>query len=107
MSAPEPAAGSTETWALSIKTPIGRVPVTLHLVEGAAGALTGTAEGEHETVDLVDLTRSGDRLTWSQQVRRPMRLNLAFDVRLDGDKLEGTSKAGRLPGSKVTGTRTA
>lgn len=34
-----------------------------------------------------------------------MRLNLAFAVTVDGDILTGTSKAGRLPASKVTGQR--
>jgi hypothetical protein len=34
-----------------------------------------------------------------------MRLNLAFAVTVDGDTLTGTSKAGRLPASKVTGRR--
>jgi hypothetical protein len=34
-----------------------------------------------------------------------MRLDLAFAVTVDGDTLTGTSKAGRLPSSKVTGRR--
>jgi hypothetical protein len=34
-----------------------------------------------------------------------MRLNLAFAVTVDGDTLAGTSRAGRLPASKVTGRR--
>ena len=36
-----------------------------------------------------------------------MRPNLKFDVTIDGDTLTGTSKAGPLPTSKVTGTRAA
>jgi hypothetical protein len=34
-----------------------------------------------------------------------MRLNLEFDVVVDGDRLTGHSKAGRLPRSAVTGER--
>jgi hypothetical protein len=34
-----------------------------------------------------------------------MRLNLDFDVVVDGDRLTGLSKAGRLPRSAVTGVR--
>jgi hypothetical protein len=34
-----------------------------------------------------------------------MRLNLEFDVVVDGDRLTGQSKAGRLPRSAVTGVR--
>jgi hypothetical protein len=36
-----------------------------------------------------------------------MRLNLEFDVVVDGDRLTGYLKAGRLPRSAVTGARTA
>jgi hypothetical protein len=34
-----------------------------------------------------------------------MRLNLDFDVVVDGDRLAGHSRAGRLPRSAVIGTR--
>ncbi|MGK8465273.1 hypothetical protein [Nocardia cyriacigeorgica] len=69
------------------------------------GILTGVAHGAGEDVPLVDISRNGDRLTWRQAITKPMRLNLAFDVTVDGDTLRGTSKAGRLPASKVVGER--
>jgi hypothetical protein len=93
-------------WDLSISTPIG----TIEAVVGSArqdGVLTGTARGAGESVPLSDITLEGDRLTWKQAVTKPLRLNLAFAVTLDGDTLTGTSKAGRLPASKVTGRRRA
>jgi hypothetical protein len=34
-----------------------------------------------------------------------MRLNLDFDVVVDGDRMSGHSRAGRLPRSAVTGVR--
>ena len=95
---------SSEQWALTIATPIGRQQVTLILTETPNG-IEGEARGQHETVPLRDIVRDGARLTWSQRITRPMRLNLTFDVTIDGDQLTGTSKAGRLPQSKVTGTR--
>ncbi|MFC1434022.1 hypothetical protein ACEZDB_25555 [Streptacidiphilus sp. N1-3] len=92
------------TWDLSIATPIGRIKavVGLHREEGV---LTGTAQGTGEEVPLNSLALEGDRLTWTQAVTKPMRLNLAFAVTVEGDTLTGTSKAGRLPASKVTGRR--
>ncbi len=45
------------------------------------------------------------RFTWAQSVRRPVRLDLELDVRVDADQLDGTSRAGRLPRSAVTGAR--
>jgi hypothetical protein len=47
----------------------------------------------------------GQRVTWRQSVTKPMRLNLEFDVVVDGDRLTGHSRAGRLPRSAVTGVR--
>jgi hypothetical protein len=94
----------TGTWDLVIKTPIGKQHVVLDLAE-TDGVLTGQAIGTDETVPLVEPTLTGNRLSWRQQITKPLRLNLVFDVTIDGDTLTGTSKAGRLPRSRVTGTR--
>lgn len=97
---------TAQQWALTIATPIGRQAVTLILRE-ADGRLQGEARGTQESVPLIDLTRDGERLTWSQRITRPMRPNLRFDVSARGDQMVGTSKAGRLPSSTVTGVRTS
>jgi hypothetical protein len=91
-------------WDLSISTPIGRIKAVVELLR-EAGVLTGSAHGAGEEVPLSDIALDGDRLTWKQAITKPMRLNLAFAVTVDGDTLTGTSKAGRLPASKVTGQR--
>jgi hypothetical protein len=105
------------TWNLTIATPIGRQAVVLELSERDGrralyrgvrrhdGALRGSARGTAEEVPLIDLVRDGNRLTWRQAITRPLRLNLAFDVTVEGDTLTGLSRAGRLPSSSVTGTR--
>jgi hypothetical protein len=92
------------TWNLSISTPIGTMKAMIELREQDA-VLTGVAHGAGEEVPLTDIALDGDRLTWRQAITKPMRLNLAFDVTVDGDTLQGTSRAGRLPASKVTGER--
>lgn len=94
------------TWNLSVSTPIGKIKAVVELRD-QDGILTGVARGAGEEVPLVDLALDGDRLTWKQAVTKPLRLNLTFDVTVDGDTLQGTSKAGRLPSSKVTGERQA
>nr|WP_317891263.1 hypothetical protein [Paenibacillus oceani] len=45
------------------------------------------------------------RLTWQLRITKPLRLNLKFEVSVDGDRMTGTAKAGMLPASKVTGKR--
>jgi hypothetical protein len=92
------------TWDLSISTPIGRITAVVEL-HRQDGVLTGAAHGAGEEVPLTDVVLDGDRLTWKQSVTRPLRLNLRFAVTVDGDYLAGTSTAGRLPASKVTGRR--
>jgi hypothetical protein len=90
-------------WDVTIKTPIGSLAVAYAFTDD--GAVAGTATGKGETVPLRDITVAGQRVTWSQSVTKPMRLNLDFDVEVDGDRLTGYSKAGRLPRSAVTGVR--
>ncbi|MGP3752292.1 hypothetical protein B046DRAFT_01098 [Streptomyces sp. LamerLS-316] len=91
-------------WDLSVSTPIGTIKAVVEL-RREDGLLTGAAHGAGEEVPLREVHLDGDRLTWKQAVTRPMRLNLAFDVTVAGDTLAGTSRAGRLPASKVTGLR--
>jgi len=90
----------TGDWDVTIKTPIGSLAVVYTFTDDG-----GTATGKGETVPLRDIVVAGQRVTWRQSVTKPMRLNLEFDVVVDGDRLTGHSKAGRLPRSAVTGTR--
>lgn len=92
------------TWDLSIATPVGRIKAVADFRHDN-GVLTGNAHGVGENVPLHDIVVAGDRLTWRQAVTKPLRLNLAFAVTIDGDTLTGTAKAGRLPASNVTGRR--
>jgi len=91
-------------WDVTVKTPIGSLAVVYTFTEHD-GTLAGTAKARGETVPLRDIVVAGQRVTWRQSVTKPMRLNLEFDVMVDGDRLTGHSKAGRLPRSAVTGVR--
>jgi hypothetical protein len=91
-------------WDVTIKTPIGSLPVVYAFTDDG-GTIAGTATGKDETVPLHDIVVDRQRVTWRQSVRKPIRLNLEFDVVVDGDRLTGYSKAGRLPRSAVTGKR--
>jgi hypothetical protein len=93
----------TGDWDVTIKTPIGSLAVVYSFADD--GVITGTATGKGETVPVRDIVVAGQRVTWRQSVTKPMRLNLEFDVVVDGDRLTGHSRAGRLPRSAVTGRR--
>ncbi|MFH9176675.1 hypothetical protein [Streptomyces albogriseolus] len=91
-------------WDLTVATPVGRIKAVVEF-HWQDGSLTGVASGAGEDVPLRDITVDGPHVTWNQSVTRPLRLNLAFAVDVHGDTLRGASRAGRLPASKVTGTR--
>jgi len=103
--ASEPAKpGVAGRWEASIATPLGKQSVAYDIcIEN--GGVTGTATQGAEVTRLIDLAASGNRLTWSQHVTKPMKLTLRFDVVVDGDTMTGTAKAGVLPSSKLTGSR--
>jgi hypothetical protein len=92
------------TWDVNLKTPIGTLSAVYVFTE-PGGVLAGTASTKSETVPLAAIVCDGPRVTWRQSVTRPMRLNLDFDVVMDGQTLTGHSRAGRLPRTTVTGTR--
>jgi hypothetical protein len=91
-------------WDVTIKTPIGSLAVIYTFTE-QDGTVAGIATAKDEKVPLQGIVVDGQRVTWRQSVTKPMRLNLDFDVVVDGDRLTGHSRAGRLPRSAVTGRR--
>lgn len=95
-------------WDVSIKTPVGSLQIVYRFYVND-GVLGGEAAGPNETVPCTDIVAiegaEGQRVRWRQTVTKPMKLNLEFDVLVEGDQLGGHSRAGRLPRSTVTGTR--
>lgn len=91
-------------WEATIATPVGKLEVKLSI--GARnGMIQGTAEQGNETVEFVNPMLQAGKLVWLLPVTKPMRLNLKFEVTVDGDRMTGTAKAGMLPASKLTGRR--
>lgn len=98
------------TWRLRMKTPVGTIEADYRF-DDANGVIRGSASGAGETTPLTDVAvedgPNGERVTWRQRISKPLRLNLEFDVIVDGDTLAGESRAGRLPRTRVTGERTS
>ncbi|RIX51407.1 DJ-1/PfpI family protein [Paenibacillus nanensis] len=91
-------------WDTTIATPVGKLQVRLAIIT-YNGIVHGKAVQGNETVDFLDPVLQGGKLTWQLRVTKPMRLNLKFEVTVDGDVMTGTAKAGMLPASKLTGKR--
>lgn len=92
------------TWDVRMKTPIGTLNA-VYVFTDTDGMLSGTASTGAETVPLTAVSCDDGRVVWQQSVTRPMRLNLDFDVVVQGPTFAGHSRAGRLPRTSVTGTR--
>ncbi len=91
-------------WDAVIATPVGKLQVRL-AIASRDGEITGTATQGDETTDLLAPVLRDDTLSWSLRVTKPMRLNLKFEVGVDGDAMFGTARAGILPASRLTGIR--
>ncbi|HTB09741.1 MAG TPA: hypothetical protein VK704_08040 [Acidimicrobiales bacterium] len=91
-------------WNATLYTPIGEMSATFDIHDDN-GVITGTSSNGKETVEILDAVATGNKLTWNMKVTTPMKLTLKFDMEFDGDSMEGTSKAGILPSSRVVGTR--
>ncbi|MEV6520952.1 hypothetical protein [Longispora sp. NPDC051575] len=91
-------------WKVAVSTPLGTRHTVLELFT-EDGVLQGISRGEKEELILKDLRLEGDKLSWYQSIKRPMRMDLSFDLVVDGDDMTGTAKGGIMPASKVTGRR--
>ncbi|MFC4104209.1 DJ-1/PfpI family protein [Paenibacillus xanthanilyticus] len=91
-------------WEVTIATPVGKMAV-LFRIETEGGLVRGTATQGEERSEFIDPVLDGGTLRWSLRIAKPMRLNLAFEARVDGDQMTGTAKAGVLPASKLSGRR--
>ena len=64
------------------------------------GELKGISHGEKEKLVLKDLQQQADRLQWYQSITKPLRMELVFDVVVNGDDMTGTAKGGPMPGGE-------
>ncbi|SEN60069.1 DJ-1/PfpI family protein [Paenibacillus sp. OK076] len=91
-------------WDTTIATPVGKLEVKLYITT-SSNVIQGTATQGDETIPFVNPVLCDNKLTWSLPITKPMRLNLKFEVAVDGDQMSGFAKAGLLPASKLTGKR--
>lgn len=91
-------------WEVIISTPIGKLETRL-VIHTDNGSIRGTATQDGETVEFIYPRVQGDKIVWDLRVSKPMKLQLHFEVIVQGDVMTGTAKAGFLPASKLRGHR--
>lgn len=103
-SVPDSAPAYEGNWNVTIATPIGKLEPRL-AIHTDNGRIRGTATQDGETVEFIHPRDQEGKLVWELPVSKPMRLQLHFEVTVQGDVMTGTAKAGFLPASKLTGYR--
>lgn len=91
-------------WDTIIATPVGKLEVKLD-IRMVDGVILGKATQGDEVSAFIHPVLKGHTLCWSQRISKPMRLNLNFEVTVEGDLISGIVKAGILPASKLSGKR--
>lgn len=95
---------TAETWNLTIQTPIGpQVSVATFIRQDAV--LTGRIDGKMGGEDITEGKIDGQTLTWINDVKKPAKIKLAFDVQIAGDQLSGKVKMGLFGTFNVAGQR--
>jgi hypothetical protein len=90
-------------WKTTINSPMGVQQGTLSIKTSGA-SFTGTmagAQGSQEISGKVD----GDTLTWGAKLTQPFPIDLEFTVKVAGDAMEGSVKAGSFGSSPLKGER--
>jgi hypothetical protein len=99
-----PAPAGAETWQITLQAPTGPQEMTAHLVrEGAA--LTGRMDTQMGSEPINDGKVTAEGLSWTMSVKKPMAIKLTFDVKVQGDVLNGEAKLGMFGKAKVAGKR--
>ena len=91
-------------WNIEIDAPIGKQRVQLAISSTPSG-LVGSATQGAETVPFLDPKIEDGVLRWSQNVTKPMKITLKFEVTSDGNRMEGKAKPGIFPKVKLSGWR--
>jgi hypothetical protein len=91
------------TWDVTINTPMGAQAITLEFVDEQSGV----ARRGSDSVELQDVSVSGDTVTCSVALIQPIRITAQCTLQIDGDSLTGTARAGFFGTFALTGKRTS
>jgi hypothetical protein len=90
-------------WNITLKTPMGDKSGVLTL-SVAGNTLTGSlSDAEHHVV-LSDGKITGNRLSWSAKITKPMNLNFKFTAVVEENRISGSARH-MLGTATFTGTR--
>lgn len=93
-----------ETWNLTVQTPIGpQASVATFIRKGQI--LTGRVDGKLGGEEIIEGQIDGDTLKWVNDVKKPAKIKLSFEVTLADAHLSGKVRMGMFGTFNVTGER--
>lgn len=93
-------------WKITIQVP-GQATESVVTITDDDGSLSGTISSNGESDTLSGVSLEGDNLTFGSKFDAGgQSINLAFDLTIDGDNIEGSVKAGNFGSFDVEGSRT-
>jgi hypothetical protein len=98
------AAPSGEVWELTLSTPVGPQVMTARILRNGnsfSGTISNAELGDRDITGQV----SGNTLTWTLAVTKPVAIKLGFEATVEGDELSGQVKLGMFGKAALTGKR--
>jgi len=90
-------------WNITLKTPMGDKSGVLDLSADGTTLTGSLSDGEHHA-EISDGKITGNRLSWSAKITKPMKMKFKFTATVDEDRISGDARH-LLGKATFTGTR--
>jgi cytochrome P450 len=98
------ATNGAEGWELTLQTPMGPQVMTAQIARNG-GSFAGTISSGEMGIQGITGKISGNTLTWTLSLTKPMSIKLGFEAKVDGDVMTGAVKLGMFGKAALTGKR--
>ena len=93
-----------EQWELTLQTPMGP-QVMIAQINRSGDSFAGTISSGEMAAQEITGKISGNTLTWTLSITKPMSIKLSFEAKVDGDEMTGIVKFGMFGKAALAGKR--
>jgi len=97
-------APGAEQWELTLQTPMGPQVMSAQF-ERSGDAFTGMISSGEMSAQKITGKISGNVLTWTVSLSKPVSIKLSFEAKVEGETLTGTVKLGMFGKAALAGKR--
>jgi hypothetical protein len=91
-------------WNLVLKAPNGKQPSVL-LIEREGETMAGTLSADSGTTAISDVKVEGNKVSWVNQVTKPLKIKVTFTGEIEGNSMSGKAKIGFMGSYPFTATK--